>query len=93
MPYGFTSTPFARREITIGLRQALIPIYELGPIEPVLQRIDPLLATPVTLTNNEFQWLLDFVRDGLQDPRATPQRLRQLIPNRLPSGRPLHIFQ
>jgi cytochrome c peroxidase len=65
----------------------------LGPIEPVLQRIDPLLATPVTLTNDEFQWLLDFVRDGLHDQRATPQMLRQLIPNRLPSGRPLHIFE
>jgi cytochrome c peroxidase len=65
----------------------------VGPIEPVLQRIDPLLATPVTLTNDEFRWLMDFVRDGLQDPRATPQMLRQLIPNRLPSGRPLHLFQ
>lgn len=69
------------------------PDLRVGPIEPVLQRIDPLLATPVTLTNNEFQWLMDFVRDGLQDPRATPSMLRQLIPNRLPSGRPLHLFQ
>ena len=66
---------------------------KVGPIEPVLQRIDPLLATPVTLTNDEFQWLLDFVRDGLQDPRATPERLRQLIPDRLPSGRLAHIFE
>jgi len=66
---------------------------EVGPIEPVLQRIDPLLATPLTLTNDEFQWLLDFVRDGLHDPRATPQMLRQLIPDRLPSGRPVHIFE
>jgi cytochrome c peroxidase len=65
----------------------------MGPIEPVLQRIDPLLATPVTLTDDEFQWLMDFVRDGLHDPHATPERLRQLIPNRLPSGRPLHLFQ
>jgi cytochrome c peroxidase len=65
----------------------------VGPIEPVLQRIDPLLATPVTLTNDEFQWLLDFVRDGLHDPRATPERLRQLIPDRLPSGRLVHIFE
>ncbi len=65
----------------------------VGPIEPVLQRIDPLLATPITLTNDEFLWLLDFVRDGLSDPDATPERLRQLIPDRLPSGRPLHIFQ
>jgi cytochrome c peroxidase len=66
---------------------------KVGPIEPVLQRIDPLLATPVTLTNDEFQWLLEFVRDGLHDPQATPERLRQLIPDRLPSGRPLHIFE
>ncbi|HEY9435724.1 MAG TPA: cytochrome c peroxidase [Blastocatellia bacterium] len=69
------------------------PDLRVGPIEPVLQRIDPLLATPVTLTNDEFRWLLEFVRDGLQDPHATPERLRQLIPDRLPSGRPLHIFQ
>jgi cytochrome c peroxidase len=31
------------------------PDLRVGPIEPVLQRIDPLLATPVTLTNGEFQ--------------------------------------
>src|SRR5215475_8858320 len=66
---------------------------KVGPIEPVLQRIDPLLATPVTLTDDEFQWLLEFVRDGLHDPRATPQMLRLLIPNRLPSGRLVHIFE
>jgi len=59
----------------------------------VLQRIDPLLATPVMLTDNEFQWLLEFVRDGLHDPDAIPERLRQLIPDRLPSGRLAHIFQ
>lgn len=74
-------------------RAGLDSDLRVGPIEPVLQRIDPLLATPITLTNNEIQWLTDFVRDGLQDPRATPERLRQLIPNRLPSGRPLHLFQ
>jgi cytochrome c peroxidase len=65
----------------------------VGPIEPVLQRIDPLLAQPVALTDEEFRWLMDFVEDSLQDPRATPERLRQLIPDRLPSGRPLHIFE
>jgi cytochrome c peroxidase len=69
------------------------PDLLLGPIDPVLQSIDRLLSKPVTLTNEEFQWLRDFVRDGLQDPRATPQRLRQLIPSMLPSGRPLHIFE
>jgi cytochrome c peroxidase len=65
----------------------------VGPIEPVLQRIDPLLANPITLTSDEFRWLEDFVEDSLQDPRATPERLRLLIPDRLPSGRPLHFFE
>jgi cytochrome c peroxidase len=65
----------------------------VAPIEPVLQRIDPLLAQPVALTDEEFRWLMDFVEDGLHDQRATPERLRQLIPGRLPSGRPLHIFE
>jgi hypothetical protein len=59
----------------------------------VLQRIDPLLAQPVALTDEEFKWLVDFVEDGLLDKRATPERLRPLIPDRLPSGRPLHIFE
>ena len=44
-------------------------------------------------SDDEFQWLLEFVRDGLHDPRATPERLRQLIPDRLPSGRLAHIFE
>ena len=63
------------------------------PIEPVLQRIDPLLTNPVTLTDDEFQWLMDFVPNGLHDPNATPERLRQLIPDRLQSGRLAHIFE
>jgi cytochrome c peroxidase len=65
----------------------------LGPIEPVLARIDPLLATPVGLTSREFRWLIDFLRNGLQDPRANPQQLRLLIPQTLPSGRPIHVFE
>jgi cytochrome c peroxidase len=36
-------------------RVGVDPDLRLGPIEPVSQRIDPLLATPVTLTNGEFQ--------------------------------------
>jgi cytochrome c peroxidase len=69
------------------------PDLRLGPIEPVLKRIDKLLKKPAKLSDDEFQWLLDFVRDGLHDPRATPEKLRQLIPDRLPSGRPVHIFE
>ena len=57
-----------------------------GPSQPVLDRLDPLLRTPVRLTEDEIQSLVDFVRDGLLDPTAQPQHLRRLIPEKLPSG-------
>jgi cytochrome c peroxidase len=57
-----------------------------GPMRPVLERLDPLLRTPVQLTDEELQWLVDFVRDGLLDSAARPQLLRRLIPEKLPSG-------
>src|SRR5215475_4586481 len=37
----------------------------LGPIEPVLARLDPLLQTSTQLTDEEFAQLVDFVRYGL----------------------------
>jgi hypothetical protein len=67
--------------------------YRLGPIEPVLQRIDPLLAQPITLTPDEFRHLVTFVRDGLLDKRANRQNLCSLIPNVVPSGFPILRFE
>ena len=64
-----------------------------GPIAPVLSRIDPALATPVILSNDQFRQLIAFLRSGLLDPKANPDNLRKLIPARLPSGRPVHVFQ
>lgn len=64
-----------------------------GPLAPVLARIDPALATPVTLSSDEFDWLIAFLRTGLLDPKANPHDLRKLIPARVPSGRPIHVFQ
>lgn len=64
-----------------------------GPAQPVLDRLDPLLRTPVALNDDEFSWLVDFVRDGLLDPGARPQRLQRLIPEKLPSGRAGLIFR
>jgi cytochrome c peroxidase len=57
-----------------------------GPSQPVLERLDPLLRTPVRLTEDEMQSLVDFVRDGLLDPAARPRHLQRLIPEKLPSG-------
>jgi cytochrome c peroxidase len=64
-----------------------------GSIAPVLARIDPALATPVTLSTDEFRQLIAFLRTGLLDPKANAHELRKLIPAQLPSGRPIHVFQ
>jgi len=68
-------------------------IRPLGPIKPVLDRIDPLVAYPTYLTNDEFNWLVDFVRNGLLDDGADARHLRRLIPKRVPSGRPVLTFE
>jgi cytochrome c peroxidase len=65
----------------------------MGPIEPVLARVDPLLATPILLTDDEFQQLVDFVGNGLLDRRATPEMLKKQIPKSVPSGFPVLQFQ
>jgi cytochrome c peroxidase len=65
----------------------------LGPSAPVLARLDPRLSAPLSLSGAEFQDLVAFVRDGLLDPAAEPDRLRRLIPEKLPSGLPLFTFE
>ena len=65
----------------------------LGPIEPVLFRLDPLLQIPVNLREDEFDQLLLFLKVGLLDRRARPEYLRKLIPTHVPSGRALQIFE
>jgi len=64
-----------------------------GPIEPVLARVDPLLVTPIMLSAEELDWLVDFVREGLLDKRAGPERLRKFVPASVPSGRPTLVFE
>lgn len=78
-----------------GYTTALLPpdLQATGPLEPVLARLDPLLWDPVVLTGEEFDALVDFVRDGLLDPDATPARLRRFIPGSLPSGREGFVFR
>lgn len=65
----------------------------MGPIDPVLARLDPLLAGRIELTEEEFRQLVDFVRFGLLDPRAKPKNLRKLIPSSVPSGFPVLNFE
>jgi len=67
--------------------------HRIGPIEPVLASIDPLLATPIRLSAHEFQDLLHFVRDSLQDDGAKAREFCPLIPKAVPSGLPSLHFQ
>lgn len=66
---------------------------QLGPLQPVLARLDPILATPIQLTEQETRQLIAFVRNGLLDERAKPENLRKLVPGSVPSGRRVLTFQ
>jgi cytochrome c peroxidase len=65
----------------------------LGPIEPVLKRLDPLLRAPIDLSRQEFSDLVKFVANGLLDPGAKKENLCTLVPDKVPSGRPVLKFQ
>ena len=67
--------------------------HRLGPIEPVLARLDPLLQSPIYLTDGEFGDLVSFVRDGLLDERVKPENLCKLVPAKVPSGMPVLNFE
>ena len=67
--------------------------HSVGPSQPVLVRLDPLLQEPIYLSEREFDDLVAFVRDGLLDPQAKPENLCKLVPANVPSGFPVLKFQ
>ena len=67
--------------------------HRLGPVEPVLDRLDPLLLDPPDLSADEFLDLVEFVRNGLLDPRASKHHLCELVPKSVPSGLPTMKFE
>ncbi|HEY3442538.1 MAG TPA: cytochrome c peroxidase [Paludibaculum sp.] len=67
--------------------------HRLGPIEPVLARLDPRLANPPQLSEGEIEDLVKFVGDSLLDPGASKKSLCSLIPAAVPSGIPVLRFQ
>ena len=67
--------------------------YRLGPIEPVLDRLDPLLRDPPSLDRREFDDLLAFLEEALLDPGARPERLCRLPPASVPSGLAVMHFE
>lgn len=66
-----------------------------GPIEPVFQRLDPLIValSKVKFSQQELDDLLAFVRDGLLDPGVLPANLCRQVPTTVPSGIKVQIFQ
>jgi cytochrome c peroxidase len=68
-------------------------VRPIGPVDPLLARVDPLLSSPTRLGEDELDAVVAFVRNGLLDPRTKPQNLRKLVPRRLPSGRAPLTFQ
>ena len=76
--------------IRAGVAQDLT--YRLANPTEMLTTIDPLLSTPIGLTSQELDNLVNFVRYGLLDDRAKKQNLCSLIPDSVPSGIPLLHF-
>ncbi len=68
-------------------------VNRLGPIEPVLARLDRRLRRRIELKPGELNDLVAFVRDALLDRRATKENLCKLIPRSVPSGSPMLQFQ
>jgi cytochrome c peroxidase len=64
-----------------------------GPSAPALSTLDPLLASRIELRQDEFTQLVTFVSEALLDPRAVPSRLCAVIPDAVPSGRPLLLHE
>lgn len=62
------------------------PELRLAPADPVLATLDPLLATPLRLSESEIADLVKFVGSGLLDKRANAESFRDKIPASLPSG-------
>lgn len=69
------------------------PRYRIGPSEPVLARLDPLLMEESCLSPEEFESLVAFMKHGLLDARARKTNLCKLLPASVPSGLPTMRFE
>jgi cytochrome c peroxidase len=67
--------------------------YRVGPIEPLLARLDYRLRRPIDLSASERADLVAFVRDALLDRRARKEHLCHLVPSSVPSGAAVLRFE
>jgi cytochrome c peroxidase len=88
----------ARRSALSYTTAGRLPDDVIGPTADVTADVlaglesPTLLPQPIVLTRGEFHDLVDFVRCGLLDADAKPQKLAALIPSSVPSGRPVLTF-
>jgi cytochrome c peroxidase len=66
---------------------------EMGPIEPVLARLDRELVGGIHLTESQIEDLTQFVTTGLLDRRALKENLCNLVPRFVPSRLPVLTFE
>ena len=66
---------------------------EMGPIEPVLARLDRELVGGIHLTESQIDDLTQFVTTGLLDRRALKENLCNLVPRFVPSRLPVLTFE
>jgi cytochrome c peroxidase len=76
----------ARAGIPADLAQRVGPPVSVKLLDPVVRRLTPL--NPQALDD-----LVNFVREGLLDPRVNASNLCQLVPAAVPSGMPVLQFE
>lgn len=67
----------------------------IGDMQIVLEHLAPQLRPERSpkLSQDEEAALVAFIAEGLLDPRAKPEKLRELIPASVPSGAAVHFFE
>ena len=63
------------------------PRRPIAPVAPILARSTRWSRPHASSRRRNLDALMAFVGKGLLDPRASPERLHRLMPERLPSGR------
>jgi cytochrome c peroxidase len=66
--------------------------FRVGPPVPP-SRLDPLVRRPIHGSQQQFDDLVAFIRDGLHDARVNANNLCTLVPSSVPSGRPTLNFE
>ena len=81
--FGITSTPYGRPDSYNPKKAGIdrdLTRRQMGPIEPVLERLDPELVGGIHLTESQIDDLTQFVTTGLLDRRALKENLCKLVP-------------